>query len=72
MTAIKYKGDAMPKRAREVPPYNGFGSEEDSLCSCMALLPKPPKRDFIKFMEKVCTSLVEITSFTTYRGVAVT
>lgn len=37
---------------REVPPYNGWGSEEDSLCSCMALLPKPPKRDFIKFMEK--------------------
>ena len=40
------------KRGREVPPYNGWGSEEDSLCSCMALLPKPPKRDFIKFMEK--------------------
>ena len=37
---------------REVPPYNGFGSEEDSLCSCAGLLPKPPKRDFIKFMEK--------------------
>ena len=36
----------------EVPPYNGFGSEEDSLCSCAGLLPKPPKRDFIKFMEK--------------------
>ena len=38
---------------REFPPYNGFGSEEDSLCSCMGLLPKPPRRDFIKFMEKV-------------------
>ena len=37
---------------REVPPYNGFGSEEDSLCSCAGLLPKPPKHDFIKFMEK--------------------
>jgi len=37
---------------REFPPYNGFGSEEDSLCSCMGLLPKPPRRDFIKFMEK--------------------
>ena len=36
---------------REMPPYNGFGSEEDSLCSCKGLLPKPPKRDFIKFME---------------------
>lgn len=37
---------------REVPPYNGFGSEEDSLCSCAGLLPKPPRRDFVKFMEK--------------------
>ena len=36
---------------RQMPPYNGFGSEEDSLCSCKGLLPKPPKRDFIKFME---------------------
>jgi len=37
---------------RQLPPYNGFGSEEDSLCSCMGLIPKPPQRDFIKFMEK--------------------
>jgi Ca2+-binding EF-hand superfamily protein len=41
-----------PAKAREIPPYNGFGSEEDSLCSCMGLIPKPPQRDFIKFMEK--------------------
>ena len=40
------------RNQREFPPYNGFGSEEDSLCSCMGLLPKPPKRDFIKFMER--------------------
>ena len=26
-----------PAKAREIPPYNGFGSEEDSLCSCMGL-----------------------------------
>lgn len=38
--------------SREVPPYNGFGSEADSLCSCMGLLPKPPRRDFVKFMEQ--------------------
>lgn len=54
---IKYKADPVAKPARQVPPYNGFGSEEDSLCSCMALLPKPPKRDFIKFMEKVCSAI---------------
>merc|ERR1712164_2872 len=41
-----------PSNPRVIPPYNGFGSEEDSLCSCMGLIPKPPQRDFIKFMEK--------------------
>ncbi|XP_076806481.1 EF-hand domain-containing family member C2-like [Clavelina lepadiformis] len=50
--AIKYKGDQGMKMPRPIPPYNGFGSEEDSLCSCMGLIPKPPQRDFIKFMEK--------------------
>ena len=49
---IKYKADPSSAPSREIPPYNGFGSEEDSLCSCLSLIPKPPKRDFIKFMEK--------------------
>ncbi|KNE64889.1 hypothetical protein AMAG_10562 [Allomyces macrogynus ATCC 38327] len=32
-----------------VPPeYNGWGSEEDSLGSCLALTPKPPKKDVKK------------------------
>lgn len=35
-----------------MPPYNGFGSEEDSLSSCQSLLPKAPQKDFRKFMEK--------------------
>ena len=34
----------------QVPPYNGFGTEEDTLCSCAGLIPKPPQRDFVKFM----------------------
>ncbi|KAF6040012.1 EFHC2 [Bugula neritina] len=49
---IPYKSGPAVPRAKEVPPYNGFGSEEDSLCSCAGLLPKPPRRDFVKFMEK--------------------
>lgn len=49
---IQYKQDGYLSKGREWPPYNGWGSEEDSLCSCMGLLPKPPRRDFIKFMEK--------------------
>ena len=39
-----------PKPPRMIPPYNGFGSEEDSLGNCLSLIPKPPPRDFVKFM----------------------
>lgn len=38
--------------SRPAPPYNGFGGEEDSLNSSQGLLPRPPKRDFVKFMGK--------------------
>ena len=41
-----------PIPAKIVPPYNGFGSEQDSLCNCAGLIMKPPQRDFKKFMEK--------------------
>ncbi|KAK2575490.1 hypothetical protein KPH14_011217 [Odynerus spinipes] len=33
-----------------VPPYNGFGSYEDSLGNCFSMMPKPPKTDFVKFL----------------------
>ena len=32
------------------PPFNGFGSEEDSMASCQKMVPEPPKKDFIKWM----------------------
>lgn len=51
-TPVKYKAPPSPTPSREVPPYNGFGSEEDSLSFCQGLLPKPPQKDFHKFMEK--------------------
>ncbi|XP_070771058.1 EF-hand domain-containing family member C2 [Enoplosus armatus] len=51
-TPVQYKAPPAPKPLRPVPPYNGFGSEEDSLSSCQGLLPKPPQKDFHKFMEK--------------------
>ncbi|XP_019953070.2 EF-hand domain-containing protein 1 [Paralichthys olivaceus] len=38
-------------RKKEVPPYNGFGSLEDSLQNCSALIPKPPKKDVMKMLE---------------------
>ncbi|XP_069568135.1 EF-hand domain-containing family member C2 isoform X1 [Brachyistius frenatus] len=51
-TPVQYKAPPVPKPPRPVPPYNGFGSEEDSLSFCQGLLPKPPQKDFRKFMEK--------------------
>merc|ERR1712129_406324 len=33
---------------RAVPPYNGFGTEEDSLGSWKSLVPKPPVKDHAK------------------------
>ncbi|XP_074714588.1 EF-hand domain-containing family member C2 isoform X1 [Strix uralensis] len=51
-TPVPFKAPPPPKSEKMFPPYTGFGSEEDSLCSCMGLLPKPPQKDFKKFMEK--------------------
>uniref|UniRef100_UPI00398E8097 EF-hand domain-containing protein 1 n=1 Tax=Pristiophorus japonicus TaxID=55135 RepID=UPI00398E8097 len=34
-----------------IPPYNGFGSMEDSLENCLSLIPKPPKKDVLKMLE---------------------
>ena len=40
-----------PPLMQELPPYNGFGSTEDSKQSCLSLVPQPPKKDFIKMLE---------------------
>ncbi|XP_044180673.1 EF-hand domain-containing family member C2-like [Acropora millepora] len=50
--SISFKADPVSLPVREIPPYNGFGSEEDSLATCLSLRPKPTRRDFKKFMEK--------------------
>lgn len=51
-TPVKYKVPPPAKTAAQVPPYTGFGSEEDSLRSCQRLLLKPPQKDFRRVMEK--------------------
>uniref|UniRef100_A0A3Q3FMN1 EF-hand domain (C-terminal) containing 2 n=1 Tax=Kryptolebias marmoratus TaxID=37003 RepID=A0A3Q3FMN1_KRYMA len=51
-TPVQYKDPPPPMQPKLVPPYNGFGSEEDSLSSCQGLVLKPPQKDFHKFMEK--------------------
>jgi len=35
----------------QIPPYNGFGDEEDSLGYVYRLVPKPPKKDYFKWMD---------------------
>ncbi|KAJ8362254.1 hypothetical protein AAFF_G00386770 [Aldrovandia affinis] len=47
-----------PQAPQEGAPYNGFGSEEDSLCSCKGLVLKAPAKDFKKLMEKDRQGLV--------------
>merc|ERR1719376_209949 len=37
--------------ARTDPPYNGFGSEQDSLGNCYHLIPKPPCPDMHKLFK---------------------
>ncbi len=36
---------------KEIPKHNGFGTEEDSLISCLSLVPKPIKRDIQKTID---------------------
>ncbi|CAH8432316.1 unnamed protein product [Heterobilharzia americana] len=36
---------------REIPPYNGWGTEEDSLANCFSLIPTAPNHNFKQFME---------------------
>ncbi|XP_064167087.1 EF-hand domain-containing family member C2 [Anguilla rostrata] len=57
-TPVDYRPGPAPRIPREVPPYNGFGSEEDSLCSCKGLVLKAPRKDFRKLMEKDRQGLV--------------
>ncbi|NXN96237.1 EFHC2 protein, partial [Rhinopomastus cyanomelas] len=51
-TPVSYKTPPLQKPEQTFPPYNGFGSEEDSLCSCRSVILKPPAKDFKKFLEK--------------------
>ncbi|XP_045850538.1 EF-hand domain-containing family member C2 isoform X3 [Meles meles] len=51
-TSILCKAPPPPKIERKFPPYTGFGSEEDSLRSCIGLRPTPHQKNFRKFVEK--------------------
>jgi len=57
--------DEAPALAREVPPYTGFGSEEDSLTSCVgSLVQKPPRKvhgenKSLRFLSRFVTEKTE-------------
>lgn len=50
-TPVSVKGKAREVTKMVLPPYNGFGSLEDSTQNCLSLIPQPPKKDFIKMLE---------------------
>lgn len=50
--AIQYRGDKLPPVPRSLPPHNRFGDPEDAIQNCKFLIPKAPKKDFLKFYEK--------------------
>ncbi|XP_072389050.1 EF-hand domain-containing family member C2-like isoform X1 [Diabrotica undecimpunctata] len=39
-----------PPKQRELPPWNGFGTHEDSAQNCITVEPKAPFKDFKKFL----------------------
>ena len=49
--AIPLENEQAPKPDQPLPPYNGFGTVEDSMGSCKYLVLKPPKKDFIKMLD---------------------
>lgn len=51
MNAIELSTPAPPPARPAPPPWNGFGSDEDSLGSVNCLEPKPPKKDQVKLMQ---------------------
>ncbi|ORZ35138.1 hypothetical protein BCR44DRAFT_97253 [Catenaria anguillulae PL171] len=46
MPALQLSRPTPTRPQRTYPPYNGFGSEEDSLQSCLHLVLQPPKKEF--------------------------
>lgn len=45
---MKLQGTKGKKFYQPLPPYNGYGTEEDSLGSVFSLQPKAPKKDINK------------------------
>ena len=61
MERLPLKSEVIKDTAKEVPPYTGFGSEEDSLTSSQGLEPRAPQPDFFKFMHKDRSNFLLLT-----------
>lgn len=48
---------------KSLPPYNGFGSEKDSLANCLHLIPKPVKQDLKRFLKNRGKKLQFVAKF---------
>lgn len=46
----KHAAVTIEPKERELPPWNGFGTYEDSAQNCITVEPKAPHRDFTKFL----------------------
>lgn len=42
-TPLEIKDSAGQALSTELPPYNGYGTEEDSMQNCLSLIPQPPR-----------------------------
>ena len=49
-------------------PYNSYGTLEDSLQNCISLIPKPPKKDLRKLINKDRTVLRFVCRFSATAG----
>lgn len=51
LAPIDITEEIKPLPKNTLPPYNGFGSLEDSKQNCVMLIAKPPKKNFHKIMD---------------------
>lgn len=58
MHPLKFNDQEREKTEKVYPPYNGFGSEEDSLQSCKNLVLQPPRKPFSAIDENLVLRFV--------------
>jgi len=62
---IELEVEVEVKPTLPVPPYTGFGGEEDSMASVKALRPKPAQQDLVRIMtmsDKICRFIASCNS----------